>query len=191
MTPYFFYLYEFYYSDSFLGPYVPSEDWHKFCALWKHERDSKVVLQLQNRICFVVISGKVNVKLTKSDGKESCIVRSFKAGDIIHLFSNTDKLVKTDPTSLEFDDVRMQFMLETGTSVSGLDEKEFDSFIKERPKLYALKRFMLLRLSTLFVENVYFKDIKPQKVHFAILCLYLINTFISALSLIRFSTRFI
>lgn len=158
--------YEAVLDNSFFGPLVPETDWVSFCALWKREPDDKALV-LSNRLCFVVNCGTVHAHQTPTGGK-GVVARPFRGGDVIHLFSNHDKVAKGDDEAnsvMVFDGIKLSFVPERGTTaVFGLDASEYAAWAKERPTLVSLQRFLSLKLLTLLHDNVYFIDVPPARI---------------------------
>ena len=86
--------YEAVLDNTFFGPLVPEAEWESFCALWKREPDDRALV-LSNRLCFVVNCGTVHAHKAPVGGK-GVVARPFRGGDVIHLFSNHDKVAKGD-----------------------------------------------------------------------------------------------
>jgi hypothetical protein len=101
-------------------------------------------------------------------------VRSFKAGEVIHLFSNTDQS-SDDGSQLQFQELKLSFTLGKGAAVAGLPMSKFKKFIEERPRLSALATILRLRMATLVANNVYFEGISPHKVRQLMTALSQIN----------------
>lgn len=93
------------------------------------------------------------------------IIRHFKAGEVLHLFTNQDKIPHDgDGTTLVFDNISLSFVPEKGTAVIGLDVAEYLSFIEHRPLLTSLAAFMRLKMSDLVTNHIYFEGVSPSKV---------------------------
>ena len=153
---------------SFLGLLLPDSDWVSFCDLWNYERECHH-LQLKNKLCFIVVKGKVaaHIQPTKSamSSDNSTIVRHFKCGEVIHLFSNQDKIPRdSDGSALVFGNVQLSFVPDKGTSVISLGRVEYNHFIRDRPRLTSLSAFMGLRMSDLVGSHIYFEGVSPDKV---------------------------
>ena len=121
---------------------------------------------LSNRICFIVTYGIVSATTAPSGG-EAVTARTFRSGEMIHLFSNHDKIVKhTDGemTAMDFDGIKVAYTLNKEATVYGLDAAEYAVWIKERPQLTSLGRFNQLKLTNIVHENVYFMDIPPSRI---------------------------
>jgi hypothetical protein len=69
---------------SFLGLLLPDSDWVSFCDLWNYERECHH-LQLRNKLCFIVVKGKVAAHMqstkTSTSSDNSSIVHHFKCGE--------------------------------------------------------------------------------------------------------------
>ena len=158
--------YEAVLDNTFFGPLVPEAEWESFCALWKREPDDRALV-LSNRLCFVVNCGTVHAHKAPVGGK-GVVARPFRGGDVIHLFSNHDKVAKGDDgadSTMVFDGIRLSFVPERGTTaVFGLDAAEYTAWVKERPTLVSLQRFLSLKLLTLLTDNVYFMDVPPARI---------------------------
>ena len=153
-------------SNSFYGPLIPEADWVTFCALWKQERAQKPLI-LSNRICFVVTFGVVSATTAPSGGGEAITARTFRGGEMIHLFSNHDKIVKNadgEMTAMEFDGLKVAYALNKEAIVYGLDAAEYAVWIKDRPQLTSLSRFNHLKLSNIVHDSVYFMDIPHSRI---------------------------
>ena len=93
------------------------------------------------------------------------VIRHFKAGEVIHLFSNQDKIQHDgDGTNIVFDNMYLSFVPEKGASVIGLDAAEYIDFIEHRPLLTSLSAFMRLKMSDLVTNHIYFEGVSPCKV---------------------------
>jgi hypothetical protein len=151
---------------------LPDKDWNPFCQLWKYEKSDLKRLVLRDKICFIVVTGKVNAHLSASKSPQnndrfpaSALARKFRQGEVIHLFSNNDKIpIDGDGASLVFDNVRLTFTPEKGTVVIGLGTADYKSFIEERPKLSSLAAFMALKMSELVANHAYCEGVSPNKV---------------------------
>jgi hypothetical protein len=116
-----------------------------------------------------VVKGKVaaHIQPTKSamPSDNSTIVRHFKCGEVIHLFSNQDKIPRdSDGSALVFGNVQLSFLPDKGTSVISLGRVEYNHFIRDRPRLTSLSAFMGLRMSDLVGSHIYFEGVSPDKV---------------------------
>ena len=145
---------------------MPEADWVTFCALWKQERSDKPLI-LSNRICFAVTFGIVSATVAPSSGGEAVTARTFRSGEMIHLFSNQDKIIKNtdgEMTAMQFDGLKVAYTLNKEAIVYGLDAAEYAVWIKERPQLTSLNRFSQLKLSSIVHDNAYFMDIPLSRI---------------------------
>jgi hypothetical protein len=116
-----------------------------------------------------VVKGKVAAHRqstkTSTSSDNSSIVRHFKCGEVIHLFSNQDKIPRdSDGSALVFGNVQLSFIPDKGTSVISLGSVEYNHFIMERPRLTSLSAFMRLSMSDLVGSHIYFEGVSPDKV---------------------------
>jgi hypothetical protein len=116
-----------------------------------------------------VVKGKVAAHMqstkTSTSSDSSSIVRHFKCGEVIHLFSNQDKIPReSDGSALVFDNIQLSFVPDKGTSVISLGRVEYNHFIMDRPRLTSLSAFMGLSMSDLVGSHIYFEGVSPDKV---------------------------
>lgn len=114
----------------------------------------------------MVTYGVVSATIIPSGG-EAVTARTFRSGEMIHLFSNHDKIVKhTDGemTAMDFDGLKLAYTLNKEAIVYGLDAAEYVTWIKERPQLTSLNRFSQLNLSNIVHDSVYFLDIPFSRI---------------------------
>ena len=156
------------YRRSAIGSFISESDWVPFCALWKHERDGKQ-LPMKNKLCFLIVAGKVSAQIisTKSSGlsERPATIRWFQHGEIIHLFSNQNDIpFDADGLSLSYNNFKMSFTPDKGSTVISLNTTDFMSFMEGRPHLTHLSDFMGLKMSDLVANHIYFEGISPSKV---------------------------
>jgi hypothetical protein len=107
---------------------------------------------------FIVIQGSVTACISsiKNPNVNSFdVAHIFKEGEIIHLFSNQEKII--DHTSLIFENIKLSFIQDKNTIVYSLDVSEFKKFIEERSNLTSLDVFMHLKMSELLANHIYFE----------------------------------
>ena len=151
-----------------MGVLLPDSDWSPFCHLWKSERDGKNLL-LRDKLCFIVVVGKVSACISSSKSsentEESTIGHEFKRGEVIHLFSNQDKIPEDgDGTSMVFGNLKLTFTPGKHTAVISLGSAEYKDFIDDRPRLSCLAALMKLKMSELVANHIYFEGVSPNKV---------------------------
>jgi hypothetical protein len=114
-----------------------------------------------------VISGSVTACISsiKNPNISSFdVAHVFKEGEVIHLFSNQEKI--KDNTSLIFENIKLSFIQDSkNTIVYSLDIVEFKKFILERSNLTSLDVFMKLKMSELLANHIYFEGISPNKIN--------------------------
>ena len=100
-----------------------------------------------------------------SDSNQSTIAHQFKKGEVIHLFSNQDRIpILGDGCSLIFDNVRLTYMPEKGSQIISLDLSDYKEFMETRARLVSLSSFMKLKMSELVANHIYFEGVSPNKV---------------------------
>ena len=147
---------------------LPDSDWSPFCHLWRHEREGKNLV-LRDKLCFIVVVGKVNAHISSSksfdNADQSTVGHQFKRGEVIHLFSNQDKIpMDSDGTFMVFDNLKLTFAPGKNTAVISLSSADYREFIDERPRLSCLAAFMKLKMSDLVANHIYFEGVPPNKV---------------------------
>lgn len=95
------------------------------------------------------------------------LARVFRQGEVIHLFSNQDKIDPNDNggVSLLFDNLKLTFQVEKNSQIISLAVDDYKSFIAERKHLSSLAAFMKLKMSELVANNIYFEGISSNKVN--------------------------